>query len=137
MSARVLLIEDNAANMDLARYLLQAYGFTCIEAADGEAGLRLAQAQRPDLVVCDLQLPGLDGFGVLRGLRALPGFAGIPVIALTAYAMVGDRDRVLAAGFDGYIAKPFDPQRFVPQLAGFLGIEVPTPVRARAADGGS
>jgi CheY-like chemotaxis protein len=137
MSVRVLLIEDNPANMDLARYLLQAHGFTCVEAADGETALRLAREQRPDLVVCDLQLPCLDGFGVLRGLRALPGLAGVPVVALTAYAMVGDRDRVLAAGFDGYIAKPFDPQKFVPQLAAVLGIAVPPPARARAADGGS
>lgn len=136
MSARVLLIEDNPANMALARYLLQAHGFTCIEATDGEAGLRLAAQQRPDMVICDLQLPRMDGFGVLQGLRALPGFARIPVVALTAFAMVGDRDRVLAAGFDGYIAKPFDPQKLVPQLAGLLGIEAPSPLRKHAPEGG-
>jgi two-component system cell cycle response regulator len=123
--ATILLIEDNAANMDLARYLLEAHGFACHEARDGEAGVRAARERRPDLVLCDLRLPGMDGFAVLRELRADAALAGLPVIALTAYAMVGDRDRVLAAGFDGYLAKPLDPQRFAQQVAGFMGLPLP------------
>jgi len=120
---RVLLVEDNAANMDLARYLLQAHGFLCDEAPDGESGLRMAAARPPDIVLCDLQLPGMDGFALLRALRADPRVAAIPVIAVTAYAMVGDRSRILAAGFNGYIAKPLDPRRFAGQIAAFLGIQ--------------
>lgn len=125
MERQVLLIEDNAASRELARYLLEAHGIVCEEASDGETGLEMAHARRPDLVVCDLQMPGMDGFAVLRALRAAPDLAGIPVVAVTAYAMVGDRDRVLAAGFDGYISKPLDPQRFVAQLAAFMGIAAP------------
>jgi CheY-like chemotaxis protein len=132
MELRILLIEDNQANMDLARYLLEAHGFVCEEAFDGEAGVRAARERRPDLVICDLQLPDIDGFEVLRQLRVDVGLSGVPIVAVTAYAMVGDRDRILAAGFDGYIAKPLDPQRFVAQLAGFLNIPVPAPVRGDA-----
>ena len=135
MGPRILLIEDNRANMDLARYLLEAYGFEVEEALDGETGVSKALAQHPDLVICDLQLPGIDGFEVLRALRAQASFAKVPVVAVTAYAMVGDRDRILAAGFDGYIAKPIDPRRFVGQIAAFLGIAVPgrvTPLEPQA-----
>jgi CheY-like chemotaxis protein len=129
MTTHVLVIEDNRANMDLAVYLLTAYGFACTQASDGEAGVLAAARESPDAIVCDLQLPGIDGFEVLRQLRVLPGMEGVPVIALTAYAMVGDRERVLAAGFDGYIAKPFDPQKFVPQLVEVLGIPMPMMVQ--------
>ncbi len=120
MKPRVLLIEDNIPNRDLARYLLEASGYACDEAHDGESALQMAQTSRPDLVICDLQLPGIDGFEVLRGLRAQPAMAGVPVIAVTAYAMVGDRERILGAGFDGYIGKPIDPQRFVAEIAGYM-----------------
>jgi CheY-like chemotaxis protein len=122
--ARILLIEDNAANMDLARYLLEAHGFACNEARDGETGVQAARDSRPDLILCDLQLPGIDGFGVLRELRADAALARVPIVALTAYAMVGDRDRVLAAGFDGYLAKPLDPQRFAQQVTAFLDLRL-------------
>jgi CheY-like chemotaxis protein len=130
--ARVLLIEDNAANMDLARYLLEAHGFTCHEARDGETGVQAARERRPDLVLCDLRLPGMDGFAVLRELRADAAMAGVPVVALTAFAMVGDRDRVLSAGFDGYLAKPLDPQRFAHQVAGFINVRLPDASQAPA-----
>src|SRR5690349_17152086 len=101
MAQRILLIEDNRANMELARYLLEAAGFECEGAFDGEAGLQAAHRSPPQLIICDLQLPGIDGFEVMRRLRNNPDLAGIPIVAVTAYAMVGDRDRVLAAGFDG------------------------------------
>ena len=117
-----LVIEDNPANRDLARYLLESHGFECELAADGAAALKAAQTRRPDIVLCDLQLPDLDGFEILRALRAMLTMKGVPVVAVTAYAMVGDRERVLGAGFDGYIAKPLDPAKFVAQVCGFLGL---------------
>jgi CheY-like chemotaxis protein len=121
MKARVLLIEDNAANMDLARYLLEAHGFACEEARDGSAALEAARHRRPDLVLCDMQLPDMDGFELLRALRADPALAGLPVVAVTAFAMLGDRERILAAGFDGYLAKPLEPRQFGAQVAAYLG----------------
>ncbi|HSV36235.1 MAG TPA: response regulator [Ramlibacter sp.] len=127
MTRRILLIEDNRANMDLARYLLEAAGFICEEALDGEAGLLAARRSAPRLVVCDLQLPGIDGFEVMRVLRADPGLSGIPIVAVTAYAMVGDRDRIIAAGFDGYVAKPLDPRKFAAQIEAFLDAPAPHP----------
>ena len=117
MNARVLVIEDNPANMELVRYILDKFGYEVDAAIDGESGVRLAQASPPGLVICDLQLPGIDGFEVVRQLKAMPHMRSVPVLAVTAYAMVGDRERVLAAGFDGYIAKPIDPQYFVQQIA--------------------
>src|SRR6185369_15838596 len=104
--AHILVIEDNPANMQLMVYLLNAFGHTPVEAIDGEAGLAEAHRQTPELILCDLQLPGMDGYEVVRQLRADPGLAAIPLVAVTAYAMVGDRDKVLAAGFNGYISKP-------------------------------
>jgi two-component system, cell cycle response regulator len=128
---RILLVEDNAANMELARYLLEAHGFVCEQAVDAEAALALlARAAPPDLVLCDLHLPGMDGFALLAALRNDSRLAGVPVVAVTAYAMVGDRSRVLAAGFSGYIAKPLDPCRFVAQVSDFLGIQMPLPTIA-------
>jgi two-component system, cell cycle response regulator len=119
--ARVLVIEDNAANLELMRYLLQAFGHIVVTATDGEQGAALARDQSPDLVLCDLQLPGIDGLEVARRLKSDPRSSKTPVVAVTAFAMVGDRDKVLAAGFDGYIAKPIDPEKFVEQAEIFLG----------------
>jgi two-component system cell cycle response regulator len=127
-ATRILVIEDNPANMELVRYVLENFGYTVIAAVDGETGVALARTESPDLVVCDLQLPGINGIEVNRRIRAQPALAHIPLIAVTAYAMVGDRERVLAAGFDGYISKPIDPQTFVPQIAAFLKSPPPKPV---------
>jgi CheY-like chemotaxis protein len=121
LTTRVLIVEDNPANMELARYLLEAHGFACDLAEDGASALAAARARAPQIVLCDLQLPDMEGTDVLRGLRELPALAGVPVIAVTAYAMLGDRERFLAAGFDGYLSKPLDPERFAAQVAGFLG----------------
>ena len=123
MGARILVIEDNPANLELMRYVLGAFGHTVATAINGEEGLAAARREPPDLVVCDLQLPGIDGFEVVRRLRADPAFARVPLVAVTAYAMVGDRERVLAAGFDGYIAKPIEPQNFIDQIGAFLRSE--------------
>src|SRR5256885_14448331 len=124
MAARILIVEDNDANLNLVRYLLQYHGYSTIEAVDGEAGIDMARAHRPDLVLCDLQMPGVDGFGVLRAIRAAPELAGLVVVAVTALSMPGDRDSVLAAGFDGYLAKPLDPETFVTEIEAYLRPEL-------------
>lgn len=118
--ARILIIEDNAANLDLMHYLLTAFGHEPLAATDGLAGLEAAARERPDLILCDLQLPGLDGFEVARRLKADPLLGRVPLVAVTAYAMVGDRERILAAGFDGYLPKPIAPETFGQQVAVFL-----------------
>ncbi len=120
MPARVLVIEDNRDNLDLMVYLLRAFGHAVSSATDGEKGLALAMDERPDLIVCDLHIPRLDGFEVARRLKVDPALKRIPIVAVTALAMVGDRDKVLAAGFDGYITKPIEPEEFVRQLEAFL-----------------
>ncbi|HUF79617.1 MAG TPA: response regulator [Burkholderiales bacterium] len=120
MAARILIIEDNAANLELMTYLLRAYKYEPISAMDGAAGLALAQQELPDVIVCDLQMPKLDGFEVLKRLKAEPRTRAIPVVAVTAFAMVGDRERVVAAGFDGYLSKPIEPETFVSQIERFL-----------------
>lgn len=120
MSARILVIEDNPANLELMTYLLRAYKYESIAAVDGETGLELARSERPDVVVCDIQLPHMDGYEVVRRMRAEPATCRIPVIAVTAFAMVGDRDRALAAGFDGYIGKPIVPETFVLEVEQFF-----------------
>ena len=104
--ARVLIIEDNQANMKLACLLLQNAGHTILCAADAEAGLTLARAEQPDLILMDIQLPGMDGLAATALLKQDPATAAIPVIALTAMAMKEDREKTQAAGCDAYIAKP-------------------------------
>ena len=116
----ILIIEDNRRNMLLIRDLLQMQGFRTLEAFDGEEGIARAKAQRPDLILMDLQLPGMDGLTATRLLRQDPVTAGIPVVALTAHAMKGDRERALQAGCNGYIPKPIDTRRFLAQIQGFL-----------------
>jgi CheY-like chemotaxis protein len=118
--ARILLIEDNVDNLDLMSYLLTAFGHTVSTAEDGESGIATARATRPDLVACDIHLPGVDGYGVAKALKSDPAFANVPVVAVTALAMVGDREKILAAGFDGYITKPIDPQLVVTEIDAFL-----------------
>ena len=103
---RVLVVEDNERNMKLVRDVLQATGYRTLEAATGPRAVELAAEQAPDLVLMDIQLPGIDGVEALRRLRADERTASIPVLALTAQAMHGDHERFLAAGFDGYLSKP-------------------------------
>jgi two-component system cell cycle response regulator len=120
VGARILVIEDNPANLELMRYLLAAFGHTVSLASNGEDGFRAIVRERPDLVICDLQLPDIDGFEIARRARATHAMKDVPLVAVTAFAMVGDRDRVLASGFDGYIPKPIEPQSFVTQIDAFL-----------------
>jgi len=120
VGARILIIEDNPANLELMTYLLSTFGHTVLAAANGQQGLEAARREHPDLIICDVQLPDIDGFEVARWLKSNPDLRTTPLVAVTALAMVGDRDRVLAAGFDGYLAKPIDPETFVRQMEVFL-----------------
>ena len=125
MGARILVIEDNEANLQLVHYLLGCAGHQVLLARDGVEGVDIAYVERPDLVICDLQMPRLDGYGVLRALRADPVTQTVPVIAVTAFSMPDDRLRVASAGFDGYLTKPIEPETFVAQVEAFLPGGVP------------
>lgn len=116
MPARILIVEDNAANLELVDYLLMAGGHQTIAATDGAEGVRIALEQLPDLVICDLQMPMLNGYEVLQCLRQEPGLRTIPVIAVTAFSMPGDREKVAKAGFNGYLTKPIEPETFVARI---------------------
>ena len=124
MKGRVLYIEDNEANMYLVSYILTVHGHEVLQAADGAAGIALARVARPDLVLLDIQLPGMDGYETASRLRAAPELDRTAIVALTSYALCGDREKAMAAGCDGYIEKPINPDTFISQIAQFL---VPAP----------
>jgi two-component system, cell cycle response regulator DivK len=117
----VLIVEDNALNLELATDLLTAAGYSIREARTGEEGVRVALDTSPNLILMDLRLPGMDGFAALRQLKANPRTDRIPVVALTAQAMRGDEEAVLAAGFDDYICKPINTATFYKTIARLLG----------------
>jgi two-component system cell cycle response regulator DivK len=119
----VLVVEDNDKNMKLFRDVLQATGYRTLEATTGEDALALAAEHGPDLVLMDSQLPGIDGVETLRRLRADERTVDTPVVALTAQAMAGDRERFLEAGFDGYISKPVDVPEFIGTVKRYCGAE--------------
>lgn len=118
--ARVLVIEDDAASRELMAYLLKAFGHATLCACDGLAGIAIARRERPDLILCDIRLPHADGIEVCRQLKEDPRLRNVPLVALTAYAMVGDREKLLSQGFSGYLSKPINPQTFVNQIAPYL-----------------
>jgi len=120
MATRILVIEDHAPNLGLMAYLLSAFGYATLEAADGFTGLETARGERPDLIICDIQLPDINGYEIASRLKRDEATRDIPLVAITALAMVGDRERVLSAGFDGYIAKPITPETFVTEVEAFL-----------------
>ena len=122
MNELVLIIEDNEKNLKLTRDLLQINGFRTIEAASAENGIPLAVEQIPDVVLLDVQLPGIDGIAAVAQFRGNPTTAAIPVVALTAYAMKGDRERLLAAGFDGYLSKPISVKTFADDVRQYIGV---------------
>lgn len=120
MSATIVVIEDNPTNLYLVRYLLEARGYRVVAAATGPAGLELVRQLRPDLVLLDIQLPGMDGHAVARALKADPALATIPILAVTSYAMPADREAALAAGIEGYMEKPIEPEPFVAEVERWL-----------------
>jgi two-component system cell cycle response regulator DivK len=117
---RVLIVEDNPANMTLATFLLESVGHTVLTARDAEAGLTVAREQQPDLILMDIQLPGMDGLEATALLKQDEATRSIPVIALTALAMKGDEARIRAAGCDGYIAKPLAYREFLATISAHL-----------------
>ena len=121
MSKRVLVIEDNEQNLYLVTFILEKHGFSVRTARDGLEGIRLAVEEVPDLILLDIQLPSMDGYEVAKRLRAEPDLAAIPVIAVTSYAMAGDREKAIESGCAGYIVKPINPDTFMDQVAAFVG----------------
>jgi CheY-like chemotaxis protein len=120
MPAQIIVVEDNKDNLTLVDYLLRAYGYEPLLARTGEEGLRIAIETHPDLMLLDIRMPGMDGYQVAAAIRNTPGLERTRVVALTASAMTGDRERIAAAGFDGYIQKPIDPETFLARLKPFL-----------------
>lgn len=116
----ILIVDDNAVNLKLARVLLSSEGYDVRTAADAEEALALLSKFKPRLILMDIQLPGMDGLELTRKLKADPTMRGVVILGVTAYAMKGDEERILAAGCDGYIAKPIDTRRLPAQVAAFL-----------------
>jgi two-component system, cell cycle response regulator DivK len=120
MSKRILVVEDTEDNRRILRDLLTRAGFELIEAVDGESGVSMATEHRPDLILMDIQLPVFDGYEATRRIRANPETRSIPIIAVTSYALSGDESKALAAGCDGYVAKPFSPRKILAMVQEFL-----------------
>jgi len=120
MKPIVLLIEDNEQNRYLATFLLEQHGYVVVPASDGHTGIELARTVKCALILLDIQLPLMDGYAVARELRNNPALRDIPIIAVTSYAMVGDREKSLAAGCNGYMEKPINPSTFVTEIERFL-----------------
>jgi len=118
--ARILLVEDNPTNLELMRYLLTHHGHDVASASNGEQGVERTRELRPDIVLCDLRMPYLDGYGLLERVRADPALDRVVVVAVTAYSMPDDRKRVREAGFDGHLTKPIEPEKVVGQIEAFI-----------------
>jgi len=118
-SSTVLLIEDNEQNRYLVTFLLEQHGYEVMFAPDGPRAIEIAQTVRLDLILLDIQLPTMDGYAVARALRGMPSLGDIPIIAVTSYAMIGDREKALAAGCNGYIEKPINPATFAAEITSF------------------
>lgn len=116
MKKKILYIEDNEQNLYLVNFILEKHGYEVYSAIDGQEGIDKAALIRPDLILLDIQLPLMDGYAVARQLRANKDMAAIPIVAVTSYAMAGDRDKALAAGCNGYIEKPINPDTFMQQV---------------------
>jgi CheY-like chemotaxis protein len=117
---KILIAEDNAVNRELLRELLEMRHYVVIEAGNGEEALQKIIESQPDILLLDLGMPVLDGFGTIRKIREDPRFRSLPVLAVTAYAMQGDREKILSAGFDGYISKPLNPAALEKELERLL-----------------
>ena len=116
----VLVIEDNEKNRYLISFILKGAGYHVIEAITGERGVEMAAGEHPDLILMDIQLPGIDGYEATRQIRATPAGSAIPIIALTSYAMTGDRERALAAGCTGYVEKPINPDTIIGEIQKYI-----------------
>jgi CheY-like chemotaxis protein len=130
MKTKILYIEDNDQNFYLVNFIMSAKGYAVMRGRDGREGIDLATREKPDLILLDIQLPVMDGYETARELRKIPGVSPIPVIALTSYAMAGDREKALEAGCTGYIEKPINPKTFTEQIQQYL------PASASPGDGG-
>ena len=113
----ILIVEDNDRNLELVRDLLQVSGYRTLEATDAESGVAMATSHAPDLILMDVQLPDEDGISAMHRIRAHPRLRSVPIVALTAFAMRDDRERMVAAGFDGYITKPIEMRPFLDEVA--------------------
>lgn len=120
MTQRILLAEDNEDNRTIYRTILEHSGYTVVEAQDGEAAVRLAAEERPDLILLDISMPVLDGWEAIRQIRDLPDIPRVPIVALTAHALQQDRAKAVAEGFDSYLAKPVEPRRVVEEVRRLL-----------------
>ena len=118
---KILLVEDNEVNRRLAGFLLRSHGYQVREATTASAAFEMVEKERPDLIVMDIQLPGMDGLEITKKLKEQPATADIPVIAVTSYAMKGDREKALAAGCAGYVTKPIDKNTFIQEVATHVG----------------
>ena len=118
---KILLVEDNPVNRRLAVFLLRSQGYEVHEATTAQEALEMLEKERPDLIVMDIQLPGMDGLEVTRKIKAQPATADIPIIAVTSYAMKGDREKALAAGCVGYVTKPIDKNIFIQEITARIG----------------
>jgi two-component system cell cycle response regulator DivK len=123
----ILLIEDNPQNRYLATFLLEQHGYKIVAAPDGPQGIELARTGNPDLILLDIQLPLMDGYAVAQSLRQIETLRHTPIVAVTSYAMVGDREKSLAAGCNGYIEKPINPETFVTEISRFVRPPSPPP----------
>ena len=120
MTKRILIIEDQEDNRAILRDLLSSAGFELIEAVDGEEGVKLAQSERPDLILMDIQLPVIDGYEATRQIRAIADLKSTPIIAVTSYALSGDEAKAREAGCDGYVTKPFSPRHLLAKVREYL-----------------
>ncbi|MCD6118764.1 response regulator [bacterium] len=120
MKQKILIIEYNEQNLYLITFILEKIGYEVLQVRDGREGIELPGRVKPDLILLDIQLPIIDGYAVARELRSNPELADIPIVAVTSYVMVGDRERILAAGCTGYIEKPINPDTFMTEVERYL-----------------
>ena len=126
MNQRIMVVEDQEDNRQILRDLLGSNGYDLIEAWDGEAALTTLASQRPDLILMDIQLPGIDGYEVTRRIKADPGLRAIPIIAVTSYALSGDAEKAFDAGCDAYVTKPYSPRQLLAKVREYLALGTPT-----------
>ncbi len=120
MKAKILIVEDNEQNLYLVTYILKKYGYEVIQARDGLEGIEMADRHHPDLILMDIQLPGMDGLSVTKQIRTYPDLVAIPIVAVSSHAMTGDRERGIEAGCTGYIEKPINPDTFISNVEKYL-----------------